>query len=484
MVQPLWLRPLLLSLAPALAVGCLPASDSGIHEDDTFSHRAYTSWAALPSADGGQLALLLEPRRVDAVSGGGPMISGWRGQVAGEAKVRMVVGPYPGLVVTTLPRAFHRVDGNAKTLFLWTLDAAEWSPVAPNDPPPPARYASVSWLDRATFVTQGGRTFDPPLEHPIVLGDTTLLDAPRDGASEVARPIRVAVHDYVKGGEEVLFADRGFDVATCAGNRRVTIAYQPESAVRSTVILELTLDESTGHTEVARRDVDELAPRSIVCRGGVSAIVGTRAKSIVPRTVIVHAVAGELALDLDAPVGGHAALSKDGTTLLAQREDGSATLVKTTGEEHIAIVRPSAPAVVSGDRAWLSTDDGAYVVRLDGTAPTVVKVSNTKASDLFASATGEGAFLAFETKYEYAHYSQVTTRAFVMSDAGPTNIAMPTYGDPYVAYADAKRAYVVGDLDDKADVVTIDLVTNAVTGTTPFPLCNREAMQTRGECAL
>jgi hypothetical protein len=481
MVQPLPLRAaLFVAATTTLAIGC----SSGVHADDPddpFTHRAYTAWHALPSSDGSQLALVLEPRRVDSVSG-----SGWQGQVAGAGLVKMVVGADAGRVVTSVPRGILRVDGNAKTLFVWTLDAAAWKPEAPNDPPPPARYATATWLDRATFAVQGTRTFDPPLEHPVALGGSTLLDSPRPSASTVARPVRLVAHDYLTGAEEVLHEARGFDVATCERASGVVIAYQPESAVRQTVIVDAERDPDTGRMHLAQVEIDELAPGEVVCRGSGArvAVVGTRAKSKALRSVVVRAEPGAdaLAIDFDADVGGMAALSEDGATLLAQRDDGSATLVTASGQQHIAAVVPRAPVTVSADRAWVSTDDGAYVVRLDGSTPTVVKVSNAKTGDVSAWATGRGAFLAFETTYDPAGYGDLTKRTFVLSDTGPVDIPVPAYENPFVAYADATRAYVVGDVGEKSDVVTIDLATRSVSGTVPFPLCDRAAMRARGEC--
>ena len=212
------LRPALLVpwlAAAALLGGCSLAPAATEDDDDTFVHRAYTAWQPLPSKDGSRLAFALEPRRVDADSHG-VMVTGWRGRVAGDG---VVVAPSDGppSVLTTVPRGFLDADGAESDLFVWTKAASEWTPVAPNDMPPPTPYASVTWLDRATFAVKGTRAFSPPLEMPIAVGGSWVLDTPRLGQSDFERDVHLALHDVATGAVQSAFE-------VIEGHRRVEVS--------------------------------------------------------------------------------------------------------------------------------------------------------------------------------------------------------------------------------------------------------------------
>lgn len=469
------------ALVASVTTGCAltppPQTDDG---NDPFVHRTYTAWQPLPSKDGSRLALALEPRRVDADQHG-VMVSGWHGKVAGDGVVAIASdAEHP--VVTTVPRGFHLSDWDDDTLFVWTSAASTWTPEAPNDMPPPAPYASVTWLDRDSFAPKGTRTFDPPLEMPIAVGGALVLDVPAPGKSDVARDLRVALVDLESGRTEELLRDRGFAVAICARGLAATVAYQRTTA--ATTIIDVVVEG--GHARVARLDRDDFLADGVTCRAGGrhAAVIGGRPSDREGRALVLERGDDAISVAFENSVGLPAALSRDGATLLATGPDGGAMLVTKTGARPLSGVRGSGSVVVSGDRALLAGDDDAFVVRLDGTTPATTKVPFTVAkSEHAAFATGGGGFLVFETTYDDARYGEAVARAFILGDDGASELTLPAYDDPYVAFADERSAWLVGDRGEAGvDLVAIDLVDKRVKQTLPFPLCDRAAMQTKERC--
>ena len=465
-----------------LAAGCIAPPAPPQDDDDPFTHRTYTAWQPLPSKDGARLALALEPRRVDADSQG-VMVNGWNGQVAGDGVVVMA-SDGSRAPVATVPRGFLDADRNDDVLFVSAKAASTWTPVAPNDMPPSAPYASVTWLDRASFAVLGTRAFDPPLEMPTTVGGTLVLDTPRPGASDVERDVRVTLHDVAQGRAEPLLAERGFGVSICARGNAVSVAWQ--RGTDATSIVDVVVDAS-GKANVARLDLDDFLADALRCRGGGAhiAVVGGRPSNHEGRALVLHRTDDALSLAFENSVALPAALSRDGATLLATGPDGGAMLVTSTGAHALDGVHAAegSEILVSEDRALVDGSDASFVVRLDGTEPATSKVA-LGGPEHAAFAVGGGAFLIFETADDEVHYAQALTRAIVVGDDGAAEVALPGYLDPTVAFADARHAWIVGGHanDDGVDLVSLDLAGKSVERTVPFPLCDRAAMQNEGRC--
>jgi hypothetical protein len=465
------------------AAGCGYLDPPPADDDDGFRHRAYTAWQPLPSKDGSRLAFALEPRRVDA-EGHGVMIHGWHGKVAGDGVVRIATDADQP-VVATVPRGFLDSDLDDETLFVWTKAASTWTPTAPNDMPPPAPYASVTWLDRATFAVKGTRSFDPPLEVPIAVGGGRVLETPRRGASDFERDVRIVLHEPATGAAEPLHADRGFAVATCTRGSAVTVAYQ--RGTDKTTIVDVVVESGRGH--VARVDLDDFLADAVECRAGGQhvAVIGGKPSTKEGRALVFARAADALDLFFQSSLGVPAVLSKDGTRLLAAGPDGGGMLVTKNGARPLAGVRMTTRArlLVSGDRAVVLGDRSSTLVRLDGTQPSVSEIPVPPADrEQKAFATGDGTFLFFETTYDAARYDDVVARAFVVDAAGAaTDIAFGEYRDPSLAWADGRRAWLLGDREGEGvDLVAIDLGAKTVASIVPFPLCDRAAMQTKDRC--
>ncbi len=465
-----------LSLLAALSSGCLFDASSGVHddEDDPFVHRAYTAWQPLPSRDGSALAFTLEPRRVDADSRG-VMITGWRGQVAGDG---VVVGA-DGAPKATLPRAFLASDWDDDEVLVWAAAASTWTPVAPNDHPPPTPYASVTRLDRATLAPKGARAFDPPLAMPHAMGGGLVVDTPRPGDSDFERDVRVTLHDLATGTATVLHEGRGFRVATCDRGSAITVAYQ--RGTDRTTLVDVALEG--GAARVAKLDRDDLVIDALVCRRGGHhvAALGGRPSDREGRALVLARAGDTLAPRFENSVGVPAALSLDGSTLLATGPDGAPMLVTERGARAVPGTWGAHPSVhVSGDRALVGSDSGASLVRLDGVEPSASPVAFAADRARVVTPTGGGAFLAFELTRD----RDAVTRAFVLGPSGATaDIQLGDYQRPTVAYADAKRAWIVGHRGERdVDILQVDLEGARVVTRTPMPLCDRDAMRKKDRC--
>lgn len=480
------LRPALLApwlAAAALLGGCSLAPAATEDDDDTFVHRAYTAWQPLPSKDGSRLAFALEPRRVDADSHG-VMVTGWRGRVAGDGVV-VAASDGPPSVLTTVPRGFLDADGAESDLFVWTKAASEWTPVAPNDMPPPTPYASVTWLDRATFAVKGTRAFSPPLEMPIAVGGSWVLDTPRLGQSDFERDVHLALHDVATGAVQVLHDDRGFAVSTCSRGSAVTVAYQ--RGKDRTTILDVMV--TGGVARVARLDLDDLFVDALACRAGGEhvAAVGGRPSDREGRALVLARSAEALAVAFESSVGAPVALSRDGSTLLATGPDRGMMLVTKRGARPLpGVTTTSTKLLVSGDRAFVDGGSSGFVVRLDGQEPSASKVPFAEArGEHVVSATGGGGFLAFETRYDGARGTDAITRAFVLDPGGGARDVPlgEAHERPSVAYADAGRAWVVATrIGGPVELLDVDLGGARVRRTTTFPLCDRDAMRNEDRC--
>lgn len=472
----------LVALVASLATaGCLFGAppDSG-EQDDPFSHRAYTAWSPLPSKDGSVLALALEPRRVDADSSG-VVIRGWRGQTSGEGVVMVAAGA-ARRTLATVPRGFLTTDLDPDNVFVWTKAAFEWTPVAPNDAPPTTPFASVTWLDRETFAVKGTRTFDPPLERPIALGGGLLVDSPTPGDSDFERAVRIAVHELATGKVEVLHEGRGFTVATCARDGALTVAYQREKTKTTVVDVVVT----AGRARAARLDLDDFLPDAVVCRPGGqhAALFGGRPSDREGRALVLSRTEDALTVAFANSVALPGALSLDGSTLLATGPNAEAMLVTKSGALPLSGVTSSGPVVVSGDRAIVQGQDAATLVSLDRARPNPVRVSTASYGSREAVATGASGFLLLETKSSRSSYGRTLTRALAVDASGAiSDVTMPEYESPKVAWADGARAYMVGSRAEVVELVTIDLAGKKVSGAVPFPLCDPAVIRAEGRCS-
>lgn len=474
MVQPLFRA----GAAAALLTGCslfapAPVDDP---EADLFVHRAYTEWSPLPSTDGARVAFVLEPRRVDADSHG-VMIEGWHGQVSGEG---VVVAPgWVGGPLAKVSRGFHDVDGDATSWFVWTEDAADWTPIAPNDPPPRGRFRDLLVLDRATLAAKSTRTFEPPLESPFAFGET-IVDTPRAGDSDTARDVRIATYDLATGAPNVVHTGRAFRVESCARAAGVTVAYQ-DADTKHTMLV----DVATAPLRAATLDLGDLGRDFLVlCRPHATrvAIVGQHGVNGLPETPIVEIDRPDLAIVRTDDAGYPAALSTDGTKLVGVRVAGDLAIFTDQGTTAIGGGASEAP-IVSGDRAIF---DGV-VVRLD--APATPKALSGAPPKRDVTPAGGGAFVVLDQGYDDVNYGYLLTRAFFVDDDGEADLPLdPTYGDPTVAYADRQHAFVVGEHHiaygvSNVELATVDLATRTVATRVPFPLCNPDTIRANGSCS-
>ncbi|MFO0670052.1 MAG: hypothetical protein U0235_10560 [Polyangiaceae bacterium] len=477
------------ALIAFLAAGC-HIFDGPAEEDDatdTFSHRPSTAYAVIPSRDGKRVLLLLEPRRVDAISRG-VMISGWRGKVAGDAVVRVGVGDDAGRVIATIPGGRHEGDYDEAFGYVFTSELRDWPLDVPfGDTPVATGFTKLTVVDRTTLAVTREVPLDPPLEKPYAWRRGKLIDGPGDGESDVARSMDLTVFDVESGDRTPIYQARGFASQRATCGPLSVLAHRSDDRVRGTV---LVIAREDG---VSTLDIPDLRPTEIVCRASGSgvAIVGTRDDGRAPRLVLVDtARADELAIVRDLAATSPAALSADGRVLFATH-DGHGFIANAQGEvQELAQVTATGRAAVSAERALVTSSTGGWIVRLDGRAPTVLPVDRPTAT--VAKRAGYplagGRFAFFDTE-DGPGDDATLTQAFTMeADGQARSLEMPKeLAYPRIAFSEGEHAVVVASRLSSPksvafDVLALEAATGATTTTLRDAFCDWRTIQMSDRC--
>lgn len=450
--------------------------DHGWHEGDPVD-RAVTGWRLLPSLDEARVAVTLEPRKIHRDEQG-VLVLGHETRLVGPSVVVENDVPFATLGVGATD---VEVGATRAWVLQSTVDA--WEHLFPSEAPPRAPVIRGTIVDRATFAMSPPVTFDPPIEIPLVVGDT-LFDLPARGSSDIARDV-VLRRRTDDGGAVVVHAGRGFGVATCTRGDGIAIAYKREDGALQLVAVRPDALGGWSMNEATFAGV-QFDPRGAACSDGAAHVA-----LVLPTGLSVFSIETATQIIDAAGTTPPAVLRPDGLAIVSVRaSDRMLMFVDDTGATSLGEVSAKNPEMPqrTGNLAMFELESSLVVVDLaTGTLGARVPALRTTMYPYEMIAWRDRFIVQQSSCCQAAYQDDRIENLLVVDRTTTTALPVPAASWSAELLVPAQdrlylRTYDSADADGTPWLVTIDPAAQAILTEEPLPLCDETTVLEERGC--